>query len=92
MIDDPQKHNINPMNRPPRNQDPESPRNKQEGGEHYTKFDVQPWDIIDWFKLNFYEGNILKYLLRKKGDRVEDLRKLIHYAEKEIENEQKHIQ
>lgn len=58
---------------------------KQIGGEHYQK-KMQPWHIIDFFKLNFYEGNILKYILRRKGDRLEDLRKAKHYIEKEIEN------
>ena len=59
---------------------------KQVGGDHYKKHEIQPWDIIDEYDLNYYEGNILKYLLRNKTDRVEDLQKLIHYAEKEIEN------
>jgi len=58
---------------------------KQVGGTHYKK-KIQPWTIIDEYKLNYYEGNILKYLLRDKVDRVEDLQKLIHYAEKEILN------
>lgn len=62
--------------------------NKQIGGTHY-KNKIQPWDIIDSWNLNFYEGNILKYLLRKKDNRVEDLQKLIHYAEKLIELEPK---
>lgn len=60
---------------------------KQVGGEHYNKHgNIQPWDIIDNYGLNFYEGNALKYLLRSKGDRVEDLEKAKHYIEKEIEN------
>ncbi len=61
--------------------------NKQVGGDHYKKHKkMQPWEIIDAYQLNYYEGNALKYLLRKKGDRVEDLEKLIHYIEKEIVN------
>lgn len=60
---------------------------KQVGGDHYnTHMGLQPWDIIDEYGLNYYEGNILKYLLREKSDRKEDLGKLIHYAEKELEN------
>lgn len=64
-------------------------RKKQIGGNHYKKHKIQPWDIIMEYKLNFFEGNILKYLLRKKGNRIEDLKKLIHYAEAEIYNKKK---
>ncbi len=62
------------------------PHYRQVGGDHYMNGKLQPWDIIDDFDLNFYEGNALKYLLRKKGSRVEDLLKAIHYLEKEIQN------
>jgi hypothetical protein len=48
---------------------------------------LQPWDIVDALDLGFYEGNVLKYLLRRKGNRVEDLRKAIHYLERMIELE-----
>ena len=58
--------------------------NKQVGGDHYKKNKIQPWDIIDEYNLNFYEGNVLKYLLRSKGSREEDLQKAIHYLEKEV--------
>ncbi len=60
---------------------------KQVDGVHYKKHKMQPWDIIDEYKLNFYEGNILKYLLREKESRVIDLKKLIQYAETEVEDE-----
>jgi hypothetical protein len=59
---------------------------KQIGGIHYQN-KIEPWEIIDSWGLSFYEGNILKYLLRRKHNRVEDLQKLIHYAEKLIELE-----
>jgi hypothetical protein len=90
-IDNPMRHNVGgAMNRPPRNLDPLSPRNdvmaRQVGGNHYKGKKMQPWDIIDEYELNYYEGNILKYLLREKDYRIEDLEKLIHYAEKEIDN------
>lgn len=60
-------------------------RHSQVGGDHYSKHGIQPWDVIDDYGLDFYEGNALKYLLRRKGDRVEDLQKAIHYLQKEIE-------
>ena len=65
---------------------------KQVGGSHYKKKKIQPWDIIDEYNLNFYEGNVLKYLLREKVDRIEDLSKAIHYLEKEICNEKENLQ
>lgn len=58
--------------------------NTQIGGDHYLKHKIQPWDIIDEYKLNFYEGNVLKYLLRDKGNRLEDLEKCRHYLDKTI--------
>lgn len=63
-------------------------RDSQVGGDHYKVTSIEPWDIIDAYGLDFYEGNVLKYLLRLKLDRVEDLKKAIHYLEKCIENEE----
>ena len=61
---------------------------KQVSGTHYKKIPshIQPWAIIDMYGLNFYEGCALKYLLREKTNRIEDLQKLLHYIEKEISN------
>ena len=59
---------------------------KQVGGDHYKKHLIQPSDIIDAYHLDFYEGNALKYLLRTKGSREEDIKKAIHYLEKILEN------
>jgi len=59
-------------------------KDRQVGGDHYQRR-LQPWDIIDEYGLDYYEGNAIKYILRWKGDRVEDLQKAIHYLEKEIE-------
>jgi len=60
-------------------------RKKQIGGNHYCKHSIQPFDIIDEYKLNYYEGNALKYLLRhsdKNGK--EDLLKCKHYIDEII--------
>ena len=57
---------------------------RQVGGRHYVDHAIQPWDIIDEYGLDYYEGNALKYLLRRKTDRIEDLEKAIHYIEKRI--------
>ena len=61
---------------------------RQVGGDHYRRFKIQPWDIIDEYDLSFYEGSALKYLLRSKGDRLEDLKKARHYLDKLIEIEE----
>jgi len=67
-----------------------SARLSQVGGEHYRKFKIQPWDVIDEYGLSFYAGSALKYLLRagNKGSKVEDLRKCRHYLDKLIEIEE----
>lgn len=59
----------------------------QVGGDHYVKHQIQPWHIIDEYNLSFYEGNVVKYLLRQKGDRLTDLKKARHYLDKQIELE-----
>lgn len=62
-------------------------RDQQVGGDHYQKA-IQPWDIISEWKLDFWEGNIVKYILRYKDkDGVKDLKKAKHYLEYLIERE-----
>ncbi len=63
-------------------------RGFQVGGDHYSRHSIQPFDIIDEYDLNFYEGNALKYLLRQKGDRITDLKKARHYIDVLIEREE----
>lgn len=54
----------------------------QVGGEHYVKYAIQPFDIIDCYGLSFYEGSALKYLLRHRDKNgVEDLKKARHYLD-----------
>ena len=62
---------------------------RQVGGDHYAKHRIQPWDIIECYNLDFFAGNALKYLLRRKTGvpRLEDLQKLQHYVEKLIDRE-----
>jgi hypothetical protein len=59
-------------------------KNRQVNGNHYSKHKIQVWDIILEYELNFFEGNILKYLLRRKDNRKLDLLKAQHYLEKLI--------
>ena len=59
---------------------------KQVGGTHYQKA-IQPWDIIREWNLDYWRGNVIKYVLRcheKNG--IEDLKKAIHYLEYAIEH------
>lgn len=64
-------------------------KRKQVGGDHYSRHLIQPVDIIDEYELNYFEGNALKYILRRKGDRLQDLEKAKHYIEMCIEREER---
>lgn len=62
----------------------------QVGGDHYARKAIQPWDYIAANGLDFFEGNVVKYVTRyaAKGN-VDDLRKAQHYISKLIEIETK---
>lgn len=79
-----QKANPTKMERP--EPWPEPPKPTQVGGNHYSKHKFQVWDIVDEYGLNFYEGTALKYLLRRKVDRLEDIKKCVHTLQKLIKN------
>jgi len=65
-----------------------SANQKQVGGDHYTRQDIQPWEYMeailtkDQFE-GFLIGNVIKYVTRyqEKGGK-EYLLKAIHYLEK----------
>jgi hypothetical protein len=42
---------------------------------------ITPFDVIDEWGLDFYLGNVVKYIARhnKKGNKKEDIDKAIHY-------------
>lgn len=54
---------------------------KQVGGEHYKTLKIQPIEFIQNANLDFTLGNVVKYLVRDKGRRLEDLEKAYHYIE-----------
>lgn len=56
-----------------------NPLNVQVGGDHYKKLEIQPIEFIQNANLDFCLGNVLKYLVRDKGKRLEDLEKAYHY-------------
>ena len=66
------------------NQDHDWDRAKQVGGKHYNSHKIQPWDVIDEYNLPYYSGAALKYILRDKGDKIEDLLKAIHCLEHQV--------
>lgn len=46
---------------------------------------MQPFDVIDAFGLDFYEGNVVKYICRwRKKNGIEDLRKARRYVNEVI--------
>jgi hypothetical protein len=59
-------------------------RSKQVGGTHYNSHKIQPWHVIDEYNLPYYSGAALKYILREKSDKVEDLEKAIHCLEHQV--------
>jgi hypothetical protein len=62
---------------------------KQIGGSHYKDMAIQPVEYIHKNGLGFCEGNIVKYITRwKTKNGIEDLKKVIHYAELLIQMEQ----
>lgn len=65
---------------------------RQVGGSHYKKCKIQPIEYIHANGLDFFQGNIVKYItrFREKG-KLEDIRKIKHYCDLLIELEEKNI-
>lgn len=65
-----------------------NPNDVQIGGNHYRfeNIKIQPWDYAAANNLDFFQGNIVKYITRwrNKGG-LEDLYKAKHVLEKYIE-------
>ena len=58
--------------------------------QHYQSGVMEVIDIIDAFQLNFYEGNVIKYLLRHdRKDGIYDLKKAKWYLDRLIEQKEK---
>lgn len=57
----------------------------QVGGEHYQT-EIQHWDFVWANHLDYFQGQITKYVCRWKGKNgVEDLKKAQHFLQKYIE-------
>lgn len=52
----------------------------QVDGDHYMKLEYQHWDFVNDMNLDYFYGNITKYLSRSKED--SDIEKAIHYLRK----------
>ncbi len=60
---------------------------RQVGGSHYKDCVIQPTEYIVKNKLDFLEGNVVKYITRHKTKgQEEDIRKVIHYCELILEH------
>jgi len=61
------------------------PQDKQIGGSHYQHYHIQPYEFISKNELTFFQGNIIKYVMRYpyKGG-IQDLEKIKHYCDLEI--------
>lgn len=54
---------------------------------HYKKCGIEPVKYIRANNLDFFEGNIVKYVTRHKDKNgAEDIKKVIHYAEMILED------
>jgi hypothetical protein len=68
---------------------PGSARDTQVGGDHYAKHKIQHWDIVEEYGLNYFEGAVVKYMLRHRDKNgVEDLKKARHTLDRLIEIEE----
>lgn len=58
------------------------------GPPHYSKYAIEPAEFIAKNKLDYFQGNVIKYILRfRDKDGKEDLIKIKHYVDMLIENE-----
>lgn len=55
---------------------------------HYNMGKIEVIDVIDDWKLDFYSGNVIKYVGRAghKGCELEDLKKALWYLNRKIQN------
>lgn len=61
---------------------------KRDRGFSYREFKIEPITFIEENNLSFNVGNIIKYVTRKKNNRLDDLMKAMDYLQREIKKEQ----
>lgn len=60
----------------------------QIGGDHYKSKGIQPWDYIAANDLDYFQGNVIKYVTRfREKNGIQDLEKAQHYLQKLIDIE-----
>ena len=58
---------------------------QEKGPKHYKNYVIQPYEFISKNDLSFFQGVVIKYVVRYlMKDGVQDLKKIIHYCEVEI--------
>ena len=70
------------------------------GSSDYSKRKIQPWDIWEEYKLNAWDADIVKKVLRTKEEpgmtpqeaRIMDYEKIIHVCKKRIEQIERGIE
>lgn len=63
-------------------QDKVNPLDVQVAGNHYKELAIQPVEYIHANNLDYFQGNVVKYVTRHKSKNGEDdLRKAIHYCQ-----------
>ena len=66
---------------------------KQIGGSHYKSFAIEPWTFIQENQLNPFQANVIRYTCRYKNKGgIQDLQKIIHYCEMEIDFMKKKVE
>jgi len=64
-----------------------SANDKQVAGSHYQGQELQHWDIVRIFNLDYMQAQILRYVMRcKRKNGLEDLQKAGHVLQKYIED------
>lgn len=59
---------------------------RQIGGSHYKTGPIQHWDIVAQHELDYFQGQITKYVMRwKLKGGIQDLEKAQHFLEKYVE-------
>lgn len=60
----------------------------QVGGSHYKKMPIEHWDLVAANDLDYFQGQITKYVMRHRGKNgIQDLEKAEHFLKKYIEVE-----